>query len=78
MKETHFLVLDLGIGKSFLCTQGRTSAVDALWTSYVVIWLHLVTQDANYPGGCRCLEKQFSPCRMSKNEADSVSVENSV
>lgn len=37
-----------------------------------------VMQDARPPGGCRCLEKQVSPCRMSKNDAYSASVENSI
>lgn len=72
MKETYFLVLDLGIGKSFICTQCRTSAADSLWTSYIVI--SGVIQDVNNLGGHRCLEKQFLYCRMSKNDEDSAAI----
>lgn len=45
MKETHFLVLDLGIGKSFICTQWRTSAVDAYGQahSHFQVWFKMLT-----------------------------------
>lgn len=45
MKETHFLVLDLGTGKSFICTQWRTSAVDAYGQahSHFQVWFKMLT-----------------------------------
>lgn len=68
MKETYFLVLGLERASS------AHSAGHLLLIPYrpAIQSFPGVIQDANHPGGCRCLEQQFLHCRMSKNDEDAV------